>query len=98
MHGHGARPFGALRSSLNHVCRLAGARRQHLAQRIESRVKLFIGERRQPAEVLNLHFLRHEQGANRHVLCRLVFRHPFNGLRPFPAEVVGERFEERLKM
>jgi hypothetical protein len=48
--------------------------------------------------VLSLHFLRHEQGANRHVLCRLVFRHPFNDLRPFPAEVVGERFEERLKM
>src|SRR5262245_61410686 len=41
--------------------RLAGARRKHLPQRMESRVKLFIGERRQPAGVLELHLLRHEE-------------------------------------
>jgi hypothetical protein len=37
----GSRERHRLRSSLNHVRRLAGARREHLAQRIESRVQLF---------------------------------------------------------
>jgi len=42
--------------------------------------------------------LRHQVGSYLKLCSRLIIRHPFNDLRPFPAEVVGERFEERLKM
>src|SRR5262245_7453799 len=59
---------GRLPLPLNPLGRLAGARRKHLAQRIEGRVKLFIGHR---LDAPNLHVPRHKQGADLHVGCRL---------------------------
>ena len=50
----GSRERHRLGTSLNHVRRLAGARREHLAQRIESRVQLLIGQRLDAAGVLEL--------------------------------------------
>jgi hypothetical protein len=41
---------------------------------MESRVKLFIGERRQPAGVLELHLLRHEERTILRYAAGCVFR------------------------